>query len=317
MKQIKINFLFFTLILLPCNLLFSARIRKIDSINNVQAIFNNASEHDLFVFDVDQVMLEIMEPTIQPVIRKLPKIAKIKNNFRTFCTTRHKGKTYWETMRSKRLLKANIEPIEQTLINNIIGLQQKRIKVIALTAIKPGKFGVIERMEDWRYNQLVRLGVDLCSSFGALDFSFDELRTPRYAADYKTTHHKNAQLPVFYKGIIGSGSYPKGVVLRSFLKKLALTPAHIYFFDDSTKHVESVVHEMRKIGIACQGFIYGAANKLRKKPNLQVVNFQHELMKQRDNGEYIPYFEAEKIWRQQTLALPIKVKSSMGQRISE
>ncbi len=259
MKFSKYNFLFYMLAFLPACTFFKSDIKEINSVKEVKSVFDRASQNDLFVFDIDQVILEPSEPVMQAQFYDNPEFKKIIDNFYAFFMAKKNGEKHWDLFFSKMRLKVKAQPIEQKLIDNILALQKRNIKVIALTALEPGKVGVIDRLEDWRYKQLLGLGLDFSSSFAAQDIALDELQKTEPAAKFKAKNGENPRSAVFYKGIACTGCFPKGIVLKAFLEKVKCKPSHIYFFDDNRKNVESVIEEMKKMGIRCQGFVYKAA----------------------------------------------------------
>jgi Protein of unknown function (DUF2608). len=266
---------------------------SINSIQEVQSIFAPATRETLFIFDVDDVILEPTEPSEQT--RFHAKLKPIHKNFQAFM----KAHLDPELFTSKCLLKHKIQPVEQTLLDTILALQKRNIKVIALTKLHTGKFGLIERLEDMRYKQLLSLGLDLSLSFGHQDIRFDELQKTPHATKYTARNKTKPNPAVFYNGILSTGSFTKGTVLKAFLEKMRFRPTQIYFFDDKMKNVTSVMQEMKPLGIKCKAFVYKAATVHRspKDLNIEVARLQHELMKQRE--DYVSYFEAQELLAKQ------------------
>lgn len=310
MKFSKYNFLFYMLAFLPACSFFKSSIKEINSIHDAKSIFDRASSNDLFVFDVDQVILEPEEPIMQARFYNNHEFKKIIDDFYEFFKAKKNGEEHWNLFFSKMRLKLKAKPIEQTLIDNILALQKRKIKVITLTSLEPGKVGLIDRLEAWRYKQLLSLGLDFSASFASQDIKFDELQKTEHAAKFKAKNGENPRSAVFYKGIACTGCFPKGIVLKVLLENVGCKPSCIYFFDDHRKNVESVVEEMKKMGIKCQGFVYKAAtfNQPMDGLDLEVAKFQHELMKQRNDDDYVSYFEAKKILEQQKISNKNKLK---------
>lgn len=301
MRYANYSFLLFTLTLFPACSFFKSDIKEINSIKEVQSIFDTATKDDLFVFDVDDVILEPTEPPIQSRFHQNKELDKIIDDFMAFRKTKGKGVGFTGLFFSKMSLKIKFQPVEKKLIDAILAIQRRNVKVIALTALNTEKCGLINRLEEFRYKQLLDLGLDFSKSFKQQDVKLDELQETEFAAKYKAKTGRDAKPVVFYKGIACTSIFPKGIVLKTILEKFGYRPAQIYFFDDRRKNTESVAQEMKKMGIACQAFVYKAATVNRPMDGLdiEVARFQHELMKQRDDDDYVGYFEAKEILEKQ------------------
>ena len=307
MKKLKSSILLSTLAILPACSLLESDIKEINSIQEVKSVFEQATQDDLFVFDIDQVLLEPEDLPLQPRFYENPKLKKIFDDFEAFIKNKNNPEAYEKLTFSKSMLQCKIQPIEQALIDNILAIQKRNIKVIALTAYHTGRFGLIERLEAWRYDLLLNLGLNFSDSFVPKEIMFDKLQKSEYATKYKSEKGKDLSPTIFYKGIICT-LFPKGIALKAFLEKIKYKPKCIYFFDDRPKNVESVVEEMKKMGIKCQGFVYQAATINRSEADLdiEVAQLKYELMKQRD--DYVSYFEAKEILDQQKMDNKNKLK---------
>ncbi len=299
MRTIKNSLLTSLLMLLPaCSLSFKPDVKEINSIKEVAAIFEQASQEDLFVFDVDEVLLEPVDPAMQQRYRANPEFEKITYSFYVGFMEKQ-PQEYKDIFFSKLYLKKKYQPVEKALIDNILALQKRNVKVIALTALPIGKYGLIERLEEWRYQNLLTLGLDFGRSFEQQNISFDELLKSEYAAQLKAKKGKDPRPAGFYKGIACAGRFSKGVVLKLFLERIGWKPARIFYFDDQHSNAESVTQEIKSLGIQCQAFVYNAAivglpiNDI----DIEVARLQHELMKIRN--DYVSYLEAKKILEEQ------------------
>jgi len=258
------------LLLLSACTPFKSNIRKINSIDQAQHVFETATPDDLFVFDIDDVIFEPQDLDVQKRFYKNPSL--IKNNKSLDDYFKINNYPQKDCLFLLSMLNGKIQPIEQKLINNILELQKRNIKVITLSHFYSGKCDLIERTEDWRYQQLLSLGLDLSQKYKA-----------------KRAIYPNPTL--YYKGVIGTNQYPKGIVLKSFLQKMKLKPAHVYFFDDKQKNIASVIHEMKNMDIPCQAFLYAAAttNRSNDELDLDVAALRIKLIKQRKN--YVTQFQ--------------------------
>ncbi|KKQ11335.1 MAG: hypothetical protein US22_C0032G0008 [candidate division TM6 bacterium GW2011_GWF2_36_6] len=302
-NKFRSSYLLLVFVLLPACSFFKSDIKEIDSIKEVALIFEHATNDDLFVFDVDQVILESTEPFMQARFDNNSELKKIADDFFEFIKST-KNPDAMDLFFSKMNLSVKTEPVEQLLIDQILALQKRSIKVITLTALNTGKFGLIDRLEDWRYKQLLNLGLNFESSFEQKEIVIGELldaESINKKVRFKERTRKDAGPIVFYKGIICSTCYSKGPALKAFLDKAGYRPSQIYFFDDRPNNVKSVVQAMKTMGIKCQGFIYKAAAVKQPTDDLDidVIKLQHELMRQRD--DYVSYLDAKEVLEQKKL----------------
>lgn len=288
-------FLLSVLIFFSACTVSNSGIKEIDSISQVKNIFDTAAKDDLFVFDIDDVILESKDPDDQTRFSKDPEIKKINDSFMNFIKNKNYSEEKKNEFFSKLILKMSFEPVEKSLIDYILELQKRKIKVVALSHFYTGKYGLIENSEERRYKECLTIGLDFGFSFEQQIIVLDELQKTDFYTKNKSEKGKNLNPAVFYKGIIGTNSYPKGIVLKAFLEKINLKPAQIYFFDDKLKNLESVIQEMKKMGIKCYAFLYKAAtvNRSTNDLDIEVAKLKAELMKQRE--DFVSYFEAKDI----------------------
>lgn len=163
---------------------------------------------------------------------------------------------------SQLLLQSKSQLIDPKVLDIIEALKNKNVKVIALTAIRTGKFGHIPSMEDWRIQHLASFGID----FGPSAPYSDEIKFTEF--NWKNHH------PVFKQGIIASGRYPKGEVLASFLRKINWKPKKVIFIDDLIDFIESVETEMDKFDVEHTSYHYTAVSQLPYEFNEEAAHFQ-------------------------------------------
>jgi hypothetical protein len=160
-------------------------------------------------------------------------------------------------------------------------LKSRKIKIVALSAMPAGRFGVISNAEQWRVDQLCALGIDFSWAFPEIDSltldGFDETKP----------------LPVFKRGVIASSRYPKGKVLVAFLRNIDWKPSTVVFVDDRMEYIESVEQELEKEGIRHISIHYTEAidQPCELDQQLADVQFNH-LMQQ---GRWLSDEEAMRI----------------------
>lgn len=141
-------------------------------------------------------------------------------------------------------------------------LKSQNIPTVALTAMGTGNFGIIEKMEDIRVNELNDLGI----SFLPLTPLQDELLIPEL--ENTNMIFENCKgTPILKQGIIFTAVVDKGVVLKTILHKYNYYPKTIIFVDDYINNLESLKQLCIELEINFYGFHYKAAS-LRSLPNI-------------------------------------------------
>ena len=130
---------------MPCCLLFfsscirqhSSKIVEIDSLSKAEKAFNNANSKTLIVFDVDETILTPADAIWQKeriwdidITKHFPVSTKIKKYFGDLKPD--------DNIFSNRLLHTLFRPVESNTPSIINNLQNRQLKVIALTNFGPG-----------------------------------------------------------------------------------------------------------------------------------------------------------------------------------
>lgn len=249
--------------LLAFSILYSsfslAEIRTIFSLKEVKATFDAITPDTLVIFDVDETLIVAKDK----IRRKNP--AKITADFRktyfenVIEDTAHKE--YLDSILLKMTGQELVEPESAIIIKK---LQERGVRVIALTHMHAGKQYLIESLQEWRFKQLYDVGIDV-SIHNETNILFHNL--PRGRVEY----------PLFYKGVlVTSRSCEKGEVLRAFLAHLNWKPASVIFFDDYEIQGQSVHNEMMKLNISCTVYHYRATELLDMSINIEMAKFQYE-----------------------------------------
>lgn len=134
--------------------------------------------------------------------------------------------------------------VEPSIIEKIDLLKQRKMTVLAITAMNTGEYWPYESMEKWRYEHLKELGFE--GDYQDQDFDIKDFK----------------KHPVFYKGIIATDGEAKGHVLGTVLDRLSLKPTEIIMFDDRLSFLESVKAECNRRLIPFHGYHYHGAQKL-------------------------------------------------------
>lgn len=160
-----------------------------------------------------------------------------------------------------------LEPKTPELIAN---LQSNGIKVIALTALQPFiKKDLNLNIPNWRVKHLRTFGYNFSKSFPiSLLYGFDR------------SNSQDILEPYFKKGVMFSGSIPKGKALLSFLTTISFKPKSVLFVDDNFDNVCSVYRELSLAGIECHAVLYTKAHKHPAKFMFSKEQYDRHLQKQ-------------------------------------
>ncbi len=223
----------------------------------VEKYIDDLDENALVVFDVDYTILvpndRILAPCGEEYCQKFMKILR---------EMQEKG----EILGSQVTIQAQTSLVDNKILHLLEKLKEKNIKVIALTAMSTGQFGVIPNMEQWRIEQLASLGIHLDGAFPEVDMIMLE-------------EFEGAKgLPVFKKGILASSKYPKGQVLCAFLKRMEWKPSKVLFIDDRMYFIDSVEYELEKENIPHTSFHYTAAIDSLHSLDHRLADFQFDYL---------------------------------------
>lgn len=120
----------------------------------IEAKVQEADENTLVIFDVDDVLLHPKDQILK--IHNKPHAEEIYKQIEARLTQAEAQELY-----SYSLLQRQNGPVDERIITLIDQIQSKGIKVLALTNCLTGTFGKIDSLEDWRIQELKRVGVSL------------------------------------------------------------------------------------------------------------------------------------------------------------
>lgn len=218
---------------------YSPSIKPIHSLAQALGALKECTDTTLITFDVDDTLTTAHDPLFQNQADHYPWLFRLQVAFR-YPQLLNRGQ--WEEAISVAYLESKYTLIEPAITKIIRVLQDQGCKLIALTSMETGPFGVIPSFEKWRANVLQELGIDFDRSFNK-DFVLDRLpNRNRYA--------------VFYKGILCANQEDKGRVLLAFIERIDTKPTTIISFDDNTKALASIEKVCKLLGINFKGYLY-------------------------------------------------------------
>lgn len=234
-------------------------IQYIDSYAQVNNIFAEADSDTLILFDVDQTLIEPASMLFRPktVENEAYRPWLIDLVSRVYGKSNKPEEYYGSIWRVKEIPLL----IEPNIVSIIQSLQDRGVKVVALTALKTGSDYTIPSLPEWRYDQLKKLGIDF-GRIGLPDIIFDELS------------EKNGNYPVLYHGILCTNGVSKGDLVVAFLDRIQWRPSKVVFFDDNEARVKDVERAMQERSIPFQGFVYLGAEYMPGELNKEVAEFQ-------------------------------------------
>ncbi len=210
------------------------------------------------VFDVDDVLITSIDEILKPQNKE--SLEELRHDLEKRYSKAELDELYSIIFQGRKKV-----PVHPDMIKLIAHLQSKGIKVLALTHCITGKFGNIESMEDWRIQEIEKLGYFFNKSWKDLE--------------EKSFEEKDGKQALFKKGVIFTNHLPKGEVLKAFLDYTHLRPKHILFIDDKKKNVQSVQEIARHLDIPYTGIEYKAVEYAKYVPlNKERAKFQFAIL---------------------------------------
>ncbi len=224
----------------------------ISSFTEAKELLETLDEESLVIFDVDGVLIECQDP-----------ILRLANRHHLHALmNQHTGdlpKEHLDELISIIYLQAKRFLIEEEVVSIIQSLHERKIAVIALTATRIGKIGRLDSVQSWRIDDLRSKNIAF---------------TPFPDCTINRLSYMGPS-PIAKEGILISGNYPKGLVLRSWLDQMGIKPATVVFFDDIPENITSVERHMRAIQIQnLHLFLYRGADKHQELPDLEQAQVQ-------------------------------------------
>ena len=241
---------------------FTSTINKIINKNSIQTVYNFApvikmlkfaTKDTLVIFDVDNVLIRSggEDDFRHPYRTKLWQEIKCRSTPQKI-----------ECLCSSILYATKRYLTDLRIIDIFNYLKLQNVPAIALTTMGTGNFGIIEKMEDIRVNELNDLGI----SFLPLTPIRDELLVPELENTHIVFPYCKGT-PMLKYGIIFTAGVDKRVVLEYMFNKYNYYPKNIIFVDDCIKNLESLETLNTKLNLNFYGFHYAAAS-LTKFPNI-------------------------------------------------
>lgn len=242
----------------------SAKVYQSDSMAPLLETTADFTEKSLVVFDVDRVLIEPEDAILRPTNKNI--LLQLRTKYAADITA-----TKLASLTSIIFLEGTSILIDPQAVELINSLKARSVPVIALTATQIGGIGKIASIQDWRINELEKLGISFASSFPDVPFmQFTELTGL-------------GPSPVYKQGILFSSIYSKGAVLASFLKRINFQPDKVLFLDDLLYNVTSVQNALDDMGVKeVLAYQYLGAEKLPNSIDLKVAELQFKTLVEKE-----------------------------------
>lgn len=249
----------------------------VENFDRLEKEVEHLDERSLLVLDIDYTILIPKDVIMRPVARKLRSKILRDENVDLFNLT-EKEKIAFSIIYNEYEYKIT----DPKILSIIDRARENQVSLMAMTASITGNFGLLPKTEEYRFNQLVNLGIDFRDRAPYSDpITFHE-----YQIYYRS--------PRYEYGILFSDLVPKSHVFASFLKKIGIYSfKKIVFVDDRKDYLHAIEKILEQEGVEFLGLHYIGASLLPDELNEEVGRLQfHSLFKEE---RWIDDEEAKKI----------------------
>lgn len=248
-----------------------AEIIETSDIYKVQEIFKKSTSNSTVLCDIDDTIITPESKTFRFKSKYKNLIDEIKKN-RKDIPNFDNIIGNWRLNRKAML----VSPVWPSVISD---LKAKNIPIFALTQLDTGKVGPIEKMEEWRYQELKKLGIEFTYTFNRKE-------------NYTIIHSdQGASHAVFHKGFFLTGIHTKAALVKKIFA--VQKPDHLYFIDDRKDHVIAIEEVAKEFGVPYTGIIYKGVELLEGEPKELVVQEQKKQLLEK--AQWLEDKEAEKL----------------------
>lgn len=247
----------------------SSTVRAIESYKQAEMDLQLADANTLVLFDVDDTLTIAIDVAMRDQVKKKnPAELKLLKEL-VFADLPESTDYYFNLWEKSPGAFRLVEPIVTDLIKT---LQNRNVKVFALTVANSASHYLIPDFPKFRFETLKSLGVDF-SRAGVPNKVFNQFSKP------------SGFYPLLYQGVICTEHVSKGLVLGALLDYMVWKPSHVIFFDDTHANLVSVAQELCRRGIPFTGYHYLGAGLVVGKLDLKLTQTQFEYL--RNNKEWL------------------------------
>lgn len=254
----------------------------------------------LIVFDVDHTLIRPSSLFVAAADQWRDGLQRISNLIKPENHAKQKF------LISKILFKDPTVLVEEKTPSLIRKLQEKNIKVIAITGAGSDTWGCIKNVVQWRLTQLKNFGIDFKYAFPHIETTL-KLQCKKLGPILMTSEIPQDPA-IFREGVIFSGYYDKGDALEQFLTAVAWTPKRIIFADDFNEYLEGVMTMCKKKNIDFLGIHYYGSQKGLPSVDETVSQFQLQYLIERE--EWLSDNEAKALMLTQKMytSIPTQIR---------
>lgn len=239
-------------LIIPCSFI-SASISEVNNLTLFKDTIYSLNENAIVLLDIDYTVMKPCDAALLPCGRHLR-----RQYLHTLDLKRR------EFLQSIIALETKEELVDAAYIDIIKCLEEKGIPIVGLTALEVGEYGKIEKLEDWRLDNLKHVGVDLSNSF--------KHKNP---TSLKTLPEYNNNFPLFKNGVLFTNRQPKGLVFTAFINILDNKPKKVIFIDDNLEYLKSVQQAALGLGMEFIGFHYRAVENMCSDFDEEIAQIQY------------------------------------------
>jgi len=215
----------------------------------------NEKQNTLLLLDVDDTIIT----TVKRFSHNLDKLKDLRNNGII-------GKDLCEDLISSWRLERKVVLTDEGWREFFI----KTKKVYGLTKMDVGRFGIIESVETWRYNELKSLGVNFTYS------------SPIDSLDHKMPLKLEIDDSTFFKGIFFTGNASKGSIVKKILNNGKYDS--VVFVDDKPEQLHDVTTACKDFGIEITPIQFKLQNKYELGPYTDLEQKILEIISRYENN---------------------------------
>lgn len=243
---------------------------------------------DIAVLDLDDLCFETEDPTFQTryAFQENSVYAQLHSAF----DAEERQKPGYDTRYAVRMVVQKRRLIEPCIATMVHYLQEKGVPVIALSAFSAGSFCCIERLEEFKHQELFQAGIDLEKV--PLSIDSEELNT-QLCSDIRGRERAGAV--ALYRHILSSSRQEKGFVLNRLIAFMKKMPRRVYFFDDNFYNHESVLAALKRLPIPLTSFLYTGAQEQLPCSEIDETIARKQFAYMYAHSEYISYEDAREL----------------------
>ena len=239
----------------------SFQITRTSDLSSITHATSQADQTSLVIFDVDDVLIMDQDEyrLTHPVRAKWIKDSKQR-------LSREERDLLFSIILAER----SVRLVDPDIMNILHDLEKRKIPTMALTKLYTDKYGIIEKMQDWRIRELKAINID----FAKLTPIKDEIIIHDLQIGYG--------VPILTEGVILTANRDKADILEHILHDKKYYPQSIIFVDDVLENLESVERLCKKLQINFHGFEYiGASHVPEIELDEEIEKLRFQILEQK------------------------------------